>query len=147
MVMRFRKKVRKRRGSRTHGYGRISQHRKSGQRGGTGAAGSSKHKKIYILLRNPNYFGKHGFKRPAVVVKRDVTINIRQLDDSIDTFISQGVARKINGKIEIDLNALGYTKLLGTGKPTRPFIVKVKSCTPLAQEKIEAAGGEIIKIE
>ena len=33
MTIRKPKRVRQRRGSRTHGYGRIGQHRKGGQRG------------------------------------------------------------------------------------------------------------------
>jgi hypothetical protein len=37
MVVRKEKKSRKMRGSRTHGYGRVGQHRKAGSRGGRGA--------------------------------------------------------------------------------------------------------------
>jgi len=33
------RKTRKMRGSRTHGYGQVGQHRKSGSRGGVGKAG------------------------------------------------------------------------------------------------------------
>ena len=36
ITRKFPKKVRKMRGSRTHGYGRVGQHRKTGQRAGRG---------------------------------------------------------------------------------------------------------------
>jgi ribosomal protein L15 len=55
------RKVRKYRGSRTHGYGQIGQHRCRGGRGGTGKAGLDKHKWTYILSHNPDYWLKKGF--------------------------------------------------------------------------------------
>jgi large subunit ribosomal protein L15 len=41
---------------------------------------------------------------------------------------------------------LGYTKLLGTGKVTKPLKVKVAACSSSAAEKIKEAGGEIITV-
>ena len=43
------RKVRKQRGSRTHGWGQIGQHRSRGGRGGTGKAGLDKHKWTYVI--------------------------------------------------------------------------------------------------
>jgi len=44
----------------------------------------------------------------------------------------------------IDLTNLGYAKLLGTGKITRPITVKVQSASKSATEKIQNAGGKIL---
>jgi large subunit ribosomal protein L15 len=44
----------------------------------------------------------------------------------------------------MDLESLGYTKLLGAGKVTKPFVVKVASYSKSAAEKIKEAGGQIL---
>lgn len=64
------KKVKKFRGSRTHGKGRNRRNRGVGCRGGRGNAGVHKHKYIkFIKLAKMGLyeFGKHGFTRPKVV--------------------------------------------------------------------------------
>jgi len=48
------------------------------------------------------------------------------------------------GQPIIDLTSLGYAKLLGTGKITKPLTVKVKSCSKSAAQKITQAGGKIL---
>ncbi|MGC8557261.1 MAG: 50S ribosomal protein L15, partial [Fervidicoccus sp.] len=54
MVVRFRRKVRKLRGrTRTMGWGRIGQHRKTGSKGGRGAAGMLKHKESWMRKYAP----------------------------------------------------------------------------------------------
>lgn len=53
-------------------------------------------------------------------------------------------AEEKEGKLFIDLQSLGYTKLLGAGKVTKPLAVKVPSCSESAGEKIEGAGGEVL---
>ncbi|MBS7631497.1 50S ribosomal protein L15, partial [Candidatus Bathyarchaeota archaeon] len=55
------KKTRKLRGSRTCGYGRVGQHRKSGGRGGKGNAGGRKHYWIRTIVYEPNRFRSIGF--------------------------------------------------------------------------------------
>ncbi len=64
------KKVKKFRGSRTHGKGRNRRNRGAGCRGGRGNAGVHKHKylKFIKLAKLGLYqFGKYGFTRPKVV--------------------------------------------------------------------------------
>ena len=64
------KKVKKFRGSRTHGKGRNRRNRGAGCRGGRGNAGVHKHKYIkFIKLAKLGLyqFGKYGFTRPKVV--------------------------------------------------------------------------------
>lgn len=55
-----------------------------------------------------------------------------------------GVAHEEGGKIIVDVTGLGVDKVLGTGKLTRPLVIKAYYVTPKAEEKIKAAGGEVL---
>lgn len=128
--MMVRKKVVKQRGHRTHGWGSPKKHRGAGSRGGRGMAGSKKHKKTYMLKYARDHIGKHGFT--AKGTKFLNTINVRE-------------AVKLAGKDKkIDLGALGYDKLLGTGDIKAALEIKVDYFSARAKEKVEAAGGKIV---
>ena len=116
---------------RTHGYGQIGQHRHSGKQGGHGNAGLHKHKLSWMILNDPDHFGRDPF-RPPGYVRPARWANVGQLDD---------LAR---GAKSLDLTALGIGKLLGSGEVSGAYDVKVDSCTKKAQAKIEAAGGKIL---
>jgi len=133
------RKIRKKRGSRTHGWGRVGQHRAGGSRGGHGKAGFHKHKWTYAIKYEPDYFGKKGFTSPKSLKRKVNAINAGTLDE-----IAEKLSTKKEGKLFIDLESLGYTKLLGTGKVTKPLTVKVRSCSRSAAEKIKEAGGQIL---
>jgi len=134
------RKIRKQRGSRTHGWGRVGQHRAGGSRGGHGKAGFHKHKWSYVIKYEPDYFGKKGFTSPKSVGRKVNVINVGVVDQIAEKLST----RKDKGKFFIDLESLGYTKLLGTGNVTKPLIVKVSSCSKSATEKIKEAGGQIL---
>jgi len=148
MVVRRRKKIRKLRGSRTQGYGRVGQHRKGGSRGGKGRAAGRKHGHMwsYIVKYEPNRFGKHGFHRPQNLVKELRTINIGELEEKIDFLLENKIAKYENEHIVIDVTKLGFHKVLGKGRVTKPLIVKAKSFTTSAIKKLEEAGGKAIII-
>jgi large subunit ribosomal protein L15 len=133
------RKTRKKRGSRTHGWGRVGQHRGGGQRGGHGKAGFHKHRWTYVIKYEPDYFGKKGFTSPKSLKRKVNAINAGTLDE-----IAEKLSTKKEGKLFIDLESLGYTKLLGTGKVTKPLTVKAPSCSKSAAEKIKEAGGQIL---
>lgn len=136
------RKTRKKRGSRTHGYGQVGQHRGGGQRGGHGKAGLRKHKWTHTIKYAPERLRKHGFKPPK---RKEVsTINVGKLDEQIDSLLDNKQAEKTKKGIKVYLNRLGYDKLLGKGQVTHPLIVQVKSCSKSAAEKIEKAGGKIL---
>ncbi len=124
------RKIRKTRGSRTQGYGRIGQHRDSGSKGHR-KVGRHKHLWSLVVTSEPNYFGKHGFTSPQSLHTKVNPINLIKLD-----LLAKGS--------EIDLTELGYTKLLGTGKITKPLTIKVAAYSKSAQEKVTQAGGKII---
>ncbi len=129
------RKIRKFRGSRTVGYGRIGQHRDSGSKGHR-KVGRHKHLWSYVVTKEPDYFGKNGFTSPQSLHRHENTINLKKVEEIAQT--SQGE------KPQIDLTALGYTKLLGTGKVTKPLTVHVSSYSKSAAEKIKKAGGELL---
>ena len=145
MVMRRRKKSRKLRGrTRTMGWGRIGQHRKSGSRGGFGLVGFHKHKWSWTIKYAPHWFGKHGFTQPPTIVAEINAINVGELDEIARDMLRQGIAQKENNKIVIDVSVLGFNKVLGKGKITLPLKVITPAITERAREKIEAAGGEVV---
>ncbi len=141
MVIRKPRKVRKMRGSRTHGYGRVSGgHRKGGQRGGKGAAGRKGQHMIHYILTNRRR--ERGFSNPTR--KKVNSINIGQLLEKANELVAEGKIQKEGDTLSIDVSALGYDKVLGKGQVKQ----KVKLITPAiskqAEEKITALGGEVL---
>ncbi len=148
MVVRKRKKTRKLRGrTRSMGWGRIGQHRKSGSKGGFGAAGLGKHKWSWTSKYAPTWFGKHGFNRPSKLQKHPVAINLYEVVERLEDWKNKGLVKEENGKMVIDLQMLGYTKLLGTGKINVPLKIIVKEASEKAIEKIKNVGGTVELIE
>ncbi|MHA2407527.1 MAG: uL15 family ribosomal protein [Candidatus Ranarchaeia archaeon] len=133
------RKTRKMRGSRTHGYGRVGQHRGAGSRGHR-KVGRHKHLWSYVTTYEPDYFGKHGFTSPRSLKHKEKTINLSKLDE-ITHILS---AKNEKDKTHINLTSIGYTKLLGTGKITKPLIINVPYCSKTAAEKIKKAGGQVL---
>ena len=131
------RKIRKQRGTRFHGWGQVGQHRSTGMKGGSGKAGLLKHKWTWTVKYDPNHFGAKGFTPPNQKITKQ-WINIGQLDDF--------AASQANGKGKlhvIDLNKMGYDKLLGQGQVKGSFKIIVSECSGNAKTKIEEAGGSI----
>lgn len=139
------KKTRKRRGSRTMGWGQVGQHRKHGEKGGR-KVGRHKHLWSYVIRYEPDYFGKSGFKTPKIAQGKahPNTINIGELDQIIDKQTRHKQITKKQGKPYIDLTALGYYKLLATGTLTKPALIKIEAYSETAAKKIQEAGGKLI---
>ena len=133
-------------GSRTHGRGKKAG-RGAGKRGGRGNAGLHKHKYIKTVKYFPDHFGRHGFKRPQIVVGLKITINLFALDETIDNLIKEGKIKKVKNNYEINLDELGYDKLLGSGAITKQVKLTVKEATEKAKSKIEDAGGKVTIIK
>lgn len=133
-------------GSRTHGRGKKAG-RGAGKRGGRGNAGLHKHKYISTVKYFPDHFGRHGFKRPQAVVGTKITINLFTLDEKLDKLITNGKIKKVKNNYEINLNELGFEKLLGSGSITKNVNVMIKEATEKAKAKIEHAGGKVRIIE
>ncbi|MHB9302684.1 uL15 family ribosomal protein [Thermofilum pendens] len=143
MVVRREKKSRAYRGSRTHGWGRVGQHRKSGSRGGRGLVGYHKHKWSWTVKYAPDWYGKHGFTRHPSLVVEYRTINVGQLDAEVEEFFRKGLASREGDAYVVDLTQLGFNKLTGSGQVRNKIIVKVPVATKRAISKIEAQGGRV----
>jgi large subunit ribosomal protein L15 len=137
------RKTRKMRGSRTHGYGQIGQHRKTGGKGGR-KAGRHKAGWTYVIKHEPNYFGKRGFTSPQSLRHKTSIINVGQLEELVDRLAKEQPEKKKKEAV-LDLNKLGYNKLLGMGNITSPLLVKIASYSENAAKKIEKAGGQILE--
>lgn len=122
------KKVHKMRGYK-RGFGSKKKHRGKGSKGGKGYGGSTKHKRSYIYAYEPDHFGYKGFHS---LRKKDVIINIKDLEK---------ISKESN---ELNLNEMGFTKLLSDGEVSKAVTTKIKKFSKKAKEKIEKAGGKII---
>lgn len=136
--------VRKYRGYRTHGYGRVGQHRKGGQRGGKGKAGLHKGGWTWTVKYDKDHFGKHGFNRPPRSIPEIKILNLNQLENMMNILLDQKIAVKKGDQISINLFELGISKVLGTGKLSHPINITAPSFSKIAIKKIEAAGGSAI---
>ncbi|TSA42868.1 50S ribosomal protein L15 [archaeon] len=137
------RKVRKLRGSRTHGWGTSGQHRGSGMLGGHGNVGLFRHKKSAVIRYKIQMKKKRLL--PRTEDKRRSVTSVGQLEDLL---VRQDCAHAVSehdGKKLLDLRVLGFTKLLGSGKVHVPVLVKIGSFSKSAAAKLEAAGGRIEK--
>lgn len=145
MVVRREKKSRKMHGHRNRGWGSIGQHRKSGSRGGRGAAGMHKHKWSWVLKNFRDWYGKKGFTpRSPSSTPRLNEVNVGQIEELVNRMMRMGSAVIEDGKIVVDLSRMGINKLIGYGVITRPVKVIVWSASRKAIEKIEKVGGKVI---
>lgn len=146
-MIRKRRKTRKYRGSRVHGFGRVGQHRKAGMRGGKGWAGKNKHLKSGLTEAERATIGSFGFKRPTKLRKPDKSINISKLEELIETLPEDTEGIQLGDQtVDIDVTKFGYDKILGGGKITKVMNVKAYSFSEKAIEKIEAVGGKVVPI-
>ncbi|QUC64103.1 uL15 family ribosomal protein [Nitrosopumilus sp. K4] len=132
------RKTRKLRGGRNMGWGQVAQHRASGHKGGLGVAGMMKHHYSTLLKDEPNHFGHESTHPPHPNITKKWA-SVRDLDDLFSKF-----GKEDGGKKVIDLEAAGIEKLLGGGKASTAYTVKVNRFTASAEEKIKAVGGEVL---
>ena len=145
MVTYKRKKVVKYRGGSTHGGGARKKRRGAGSRGGRGYAGSGKragHMKAKFEKAG-HVLGRHGFTSKSRTNGKAVNVSYFT-PKHVQKLAAEGKAHKEGALYSIDLGALGYTKLLGTGNTTLKLKVTVAKCSSRAVEKIKAAGGEVV---
>ena len=139
MVVRREKKSRKMRGSRTMGWGIRGQHRDRGSQGDR-QIGMHKEKWSWLVKYGEGWYGKHGFRNPTT--KLTSAISLRKLNELL---VSGSIKiKEIDGKKIVDLNELGYDKLLGGGIISVPVTIKVGKATDRAIQKVKQIGGEVI---
>ena len=140
------RKNRKMRGSHTHGWGAKKKHRGAGSRGGRGMAGTGKRgdAKKPCIWKNTKYFGKYGFTRPKKIIVKIKAINLKTIEQRLESLLSKKLIEKKNDSYVIDLKKLGFNKVLSTGKITKKFIIKCDYASKKAIDKIKKSGGSII---
>ena len=125
----------------THGWGDRKKHKKSGHRGGKGMSGTGKradHKKTLITkLYGNKYFGKQGITSKGTKKDKENRINLRDIELNLSKYSKDSKSEKI------EINLSNY-KILGTGEVKNKLIIKAKSASKKAIEKIEKQGGQII---
>jgi len=144
MVVRREKKSRYMRGSRTHGWGRVGQHRRRGRKAGRGKVGYHKHKWTWTVKYAPDWYGSKGFTRHPSITPQRKMINVGVLDEMAEELLEKGIAVKEGDMINIDVTKLGYNKLGGEGKVTRPLLIYTLEATERALSKVKEAGGKVV---
>lgn len=139
MTLRKRRKNTRQRGTHTHGWGEKKKHRKAGHRGGRGRAGSGKR----ADQKKPMYWvegrtSKQGFKSKNQFVSSAINVG------DITLMIDNKKFEKKGSAYDIDLSALGYTKLLSKGSVKYPMNLIVSMASEKAVEKVKSKGGNIV---
>ncbi|MBD3190547.1 MAG: 50S ribosomal protein L15 [Candidatus Heimdallarchaeota archaeon] len=140
MTKRFKKKVRKQRRSKHHGYGVTKGHKKAGSRGGVGKSGGDSHEWSKTVKTRRTY-GKHGFTRPPRAVRPKKAMNIGEITEKIDQLLVEGFATKKGKTITVDTIKMGVTKVIGKGRADKMTVI-AKDFSSSAKEKLEEAGGK-----
>lgn len=140
-MIRKTRKIRKLRGSRSVGGGCTKKRRGAGHRGGRGQAGGNKHHWTWMVINDPNHFGKYGFKRPQKTIQKFKPINLSFIDNEIQKFLAEDIAVEEDGQIVLDVTELGYNKVLGKGNLSNAMVIKSPMFSKSAIAKIEEAGG------
>jgi len=128
-------RTRKFRGLRTHGRG-IKAGRGAGKQGGRGNAGLHKYKFKSMLIYAPDHFGRHGFKRPPAIVERTTALNVGELEAFVPYLEAANALARDGETFVADLAKVGIDRLLGGGKPTRPWKVFVAHASGHARTKV-----------
>ena len=145
MVVTKRKKVTRQRGSKTHGYGAMKKHRGAGNRGGRGLAGTGRKgdAKKPSIWKNKEYFGRYGFKKKNIkeVIR---PVNMVFLEENLDKLLANKKIKEENGAYSINLDDIGFNKLLGKGKITKKFRIFCNYASKKAIKEVKNTGGEVI---
>jgi len=106
---------------------------------GTGKRGDQKKPSVW---KDKHYFGKWGFISKSRAPET-YGIDIKTIEDRLDTLIKKGLAKQEGATITINLEDLGYNKLLSTGNVTKKLIITTDFATQKAVDKVKKAGGEV----
>ncbi len=143
-MIRKERKTRKKRGSRTAGYGRVSSgHRKSGQRGGKGNVGKREHHWILSIKRGD--IRQRGFVPPTQ--KKEKVISLAALSTKVYRLRKFGKLPTYEGLPLIDVKELGFDRVISKGLVTEKFALKAPYITENAREKLTKAGCIIVEKE
>ena len=69
---------------------------------------------------------------------------MKDIEHNLPKYIHDKLAHEKQGVVELDMNKIGYEKVLGSGKLHAKIKITAKSFSANAVEKIKAAGGEAV---
>lgn len=125
----------------SHGYGSGKHNRGAGNRGGRGDAGQGKKAKHQKQTEDGVHsLGEKGFNSRS---SSQDAINLRDIDERIESFVEQGVAKELDdGGYKFEADKAGYQKVTGKGHLTKNITVVSENFSDSAQRKIEENKGE-----
>lgn len=127
----------------SHGYGSSKKNRGAGNRGGRGNAGSGKKGQSKRLTKEGvQELGERGFNSRQ---PEQNAINLRDIDQRIDDMVEEGLVEEDGGKLVLDLDDIGYEKVLGKGHLNREVEIHAESFSTSAERKIEEADGQAVQ--
>lgn len=137
------KKVKKYRGTTTHGCGSMKKRRGAGNRGGRGNAGTGKRGDANKpkIWKN-KYFGRVGFHKKNVK-ENFKAVNIKDIQENADSYLKKELISKQGDFFIVDIAKLGFNKLLSEGKVLNKFKINAPYASKRAIDKIKEAGGEV----
>ena len=127
MVVSKRNKVGKYRAHTTHGGGHRKKRRGAGSRGGRGNAGTGKRagqKKAGISRK----LGKKGFTSKRANDENGINVSWFSVK-MVNKLLEKGKITKEGDVFVLNLNKLGYQKLLGTGTTNLKLRITVNNCS------------------
>ena len=88
------------------------------------------------------YFGKFGFKKKGVKIEIKA-VNLSYLEEKLEYFLNKKLISKEGDSYIVDMEKLGFNKLLSEGKVLNKFKIKVPYASKKAVEKVKNVGGEV----
>jgi len=104
-----------------------------------------KHKWTWVLRYEPDYWGKKVSRNRSGGLAR--ALNVGELDALAERLSRGGKLHVEGGKTVVDLASIGFEKLLGRGKVSKPLTIKAYKATESAVNKVKEAGGEVITVQ
>ncbi|MFB6147898.1 MAG: uL15 family ribosomal protein, partial [Candidatus Nanohaloarchaea archaeon] len=128
-----------------HGKGSSKKGRGAGNRGGRGDAGQGKKgQQKKMTEEGVHELGEKGFNSRT---SEQDGINLRDIDEQIETFVEEGLAEETDEGYIFHADEAGYEKVLGTGQLRKNIEIRAESFSSSAERKIEESEGEAVKIE
>jgi large subunit ribosomal protein L15 len=123
----------------------MKKHRGAGHRGGRGNAGSGKRAdcKKPSIWGDTDYFGKIGFSSKSRAPDINA-INLRTIDEQLDSWVAAGLAKKNGEEYTIDLTAAGFNKVLSGGQLTKKCAITVDFASDTVTDKCKQSGSSVM---
>ena len=94
-------------------------------------------------LWKERYFGKYGFI--SKTTKTEIfPVNLSYIEQHVSKFLLSNLVKKENDYYTIELEKLGFNKLLGDGRISFKLRIKTPYASKIAIKKVNEANGEVV---